>query len=329
MAGEIPLVESALHEKNPALKEVYEGMFRGKLPAPCDYIPRTTVDSFGPKSLHLTHTDTPTTRNLNAAAGSYRAKWSDRTETIKVIQDALKIDIEQTEVAYMSGQDPLDLNLRQYGTDLKALENELVLRGDPDTDDTKPAGLFYRFDNDATLLSQAVDGNSLDIDANDANRFAFLELLDESHELCGGGQPDIMAMNRQTWRKFRAALRQLRVLDTTQDQFDRQVQTYNGVKFCNPGLKPADQLSSAASGQIIPVDDLTGVYGDASTTPIFNISTTGKEGFRIIQVHGLKTERIGRNPANTTEVVLDMRSTLGIFLPTIFCVSLLDGLDVV
>ncbi len=329
MVGEIPLIESALHEKNPALKEVYEGMFKGRLPSHSEYIPRTTVDTFGPKSLHLTLTDRPTTRNLNAPAGSYRAKWSDRSETIKVIQDSLKIDIEQTEVSYMSGQDPIDLNLRQYGRDLLALENELILTGDPSADDTVPAGLQFRFNNDATLIGQAVDANNLDIDASDANRFSFLEFLDESHELCGGGVVDIMCMNRQTWRKFRAALRVLRILDNHQDQFDRMVNTYNGAMFCNPGLRPENQLSAAPAGQIIPVDTTTSVFGDANTTPIYNISHKGKEGLRVLQVHGLKTDRLGRNPENVTEVVVDMRSTLGLFLPTKFCVSLLDGLNVI
>ncbi len=329
MVGEIPLIESALHEKNPALKEVYEGMFRGRLPSPIEYIPRTTVDTFGPKSLHLTLTDRPTTRNLNAAAGSYRAKWSDRSETIKVIQDALKIDIEQTEVSYMSGQDPIDLNLRQYGKDLLALENELLLTGNPSADDTVPAGLLYRFNNDATLIGQGVDAEDLDIDADDASRFQFLEDLDESHELCGGGKVDQMCMNRQTWRKFRAALRVLRILDNHQDQFDRMVQTYNGAMFCNPGQVPQGQLTSAESQQIIPSDTLTSIFGDANTTPIFNISHTGKEGLRVLQVHGLKTDRLGRNPENVTEVVVDMRSTFGLFLPTKFCVSLLDGLNVI
>lgn len=329
MVGQIPLIESALHEKNPALKEVYEGMFRGRLPAPAEYIPRVTVDTFGPKSLHLTHTDRPTTRNLNAAAGSYRAKWSDRSETIKVIQDSLKIDIEQTEVSYMSGQDPIDLNLRQYGRDLLALENELLLTGNPLADDTVPAGLLFRFNNDATLITQAVDAGNLDIDGSDTNRFSFLEKLDESHELCGGGQVDIMCMNRQTWRKFRAALRVLKILDTTQDQFDRQVMSYNGAMFCNPGMKPEYQLTSAAAGQIIPSDTTTSIFGDASTTPIFNISHKGKEGLKTLQVHGLKTDRLGRNPENVTEIVVDMRSTYGIFLPTKYCVSLLDGLNVI
>jgi len=329
MVGEIPLIESALHEKNPALKEVFEGMFKGRLPSHSEYIPRTTVDTFGPKSLHLTLTDRPTTRNLNAAAGSYRAKWSDRSETIKVIQDSLKIDIEQTEVSYMSGQDPIDLNLRQYGRDLLALENELILTGDPTADDTVPSGLQFRFNNDATLIGQAVDAGDLDIDADDTSRFAFLEFLDESHELCGGGVVDIMCMNRQTWRKFRAALRVLRILDNHQDQFDRMVNTYNGAMFCNPGLRPENQLSAAPAGQIIPVDTTTSVFGDANTTPIYNISHKGKEGLRVLQVHGLKTDRLGRNPENVTEVVVDMRSTLGLFLPTKFCVSLLDGLNVI
>lgn len=327
MAGSFPLVETAIHEKNPVLKKVYEGRFMGKLPRPTDFIPRETVPNFAPKSLHLTHTDRPTFRNLNAAAGSYRVKYADREQTVKIIQDTIVIDVEQTEVEYL--RDPVDLQLTEYGKALGSLENDILFNGNPGDDDTVPAGLFYRFANDALLLGQAVDANALAVNTNDATRASFLLLLDEAIELAGGGAPDLMAMNRQTWRIFRASLRNSKLLDTTRDQFDRMIYEYGGVKFVNPGLKPENELSAAESGQILRADQTTSLFDDASTSQIFIINTKGDEGLRLLQVHGLKEERLGQNPNNPTEVVNDVRSTMGIFLPSTFCVSILDGLDIV
>lgn len=327
MAGQFPLWETALHEKNPVLKKVYEGFFKGRLPTPTDFIPRETVDSFGPRSLHLTSTDTPTTRNLNGAAGAYRVKYADRNETVKIIQDALKIDVEQTEVSYV--RDPIDLQLTQYGRDLSAHENDLLINGNPDTDDTQPAGLLYRFNNDAAMLGQGVDAANLVPNTNDATRDSFLLLLDEASELCGGGSPDLMVMNRQSWRIFRACLRNRKFLDQNRDQFDRMIQSYNGAKFVNPGKTAATQLSAAAAGQIMLADGTTSIFGTASMSQIIFLATEGDDGIRILQVHGLKTQKVGINPNNTTELVQDMRSTFGLMLPSQFCASILDGINMV
>lgn len=326
MAGVFPLYETALLEKNPVLNKIYEGYFQTQRPTPTEYIPRETVSTFEPKTLHMTNTDTPTTRNLNASAGAFRVKFGDRHETVKIIQDSIVIDIEQTEVEYM--RDPVDENLRAYGSLLSALENDLLINGDPGADDTQPAGLLYRFNNDATLLGQVVNAANTAPNTNDTTRDSFLLYLDEAVELCGGGSPDLMIMNRQSWRIFRAALRNRKLLDQNRDQFDRLIVEYQGAKVVNPGLKPANMLSSAATGQIMLADGTTSVFGTASRSQIIFAKTKGDSGLRILQTHGLKTKKLGQNPNNVTEMVADARSTIGFFLPP-FCVSMVDELDMV
>lgn len=326
MAGTISLLDVAVTETNPVKKTIYKGMFENRLPSLVEFLPIDNTPNFSPRTLHLTSPGTPTTRNLNAAAGSYTARWSDRQETVKIIHDKIVIDVELLEVDDYVG-DPVEMRLSQYGVDLKALYNQLVVTGNPDTDDTQPAGLLYRFNNDATLTGQAVNASNLDVDANDANRLSWLDYIDQAIDLVGG-KADLIGVNRQTYLKFRSALRALKLLDTTRDQFDREVMTYSGGKVVTPGQKPANQLSAATSGQIIPDDGTTSVFGTASTTPMLFINTAGEEGFRLLQKHGLKTKRIGVNPNSPDEYVVDARSTLGLFVPSKFCVSLLDGLNI-
>jgi len=318
---------SALAEKEVD-KTIYKGFFEGMLPTPIDSIPIKNRKGFTYKTLRLTRTGRPTTRKIGGAAGNYKAGFGDESETISVIQDKITFDVELPEASdYIT--DPFDIQLIQWGDDLHRLMNELFAIGGLSGNDTEPFGIAYQLKRNAKFAGQGVDAGGLDIDASDDNRHAWLDFINEARRRCAGGAVDIMGMNAQTYLKFESALRRLRLLDTTKDQFGRDIRTYMGAKFMDWGMKPENALGAESTGQIIGDDTQTSIFGDANTTPIYFIHTGGDvQGAKIAQVHGLKTKNLGQNTADPSEIVYDARSTQGNHFPVRYTISSVEGLTV-
>lgn len=324
-ASELTLLDIAATIKTPIESTVMLSMFIGRLPSPIDFVPTKTVSSLSMQTVRVTETDSPTTRHLGGSAGGYKAKVSDQTETLKIIQDKVTLDVVYLSVKNYI-EDPIELQFRIYGKVLKADLNNLFIAGNPGTDPTEPAGLDYRLRNDATFLDMSVNANGLDVDANDANRNTWLDNIDEAITLCGGGNPQVLITNRQGWLKLRSALRHLKILDTTKDQHDREIMQLYSTKILNAGQTAPNVLTPAASGQIIGNDTATSIFGTASTTPMYFLETTGLEGVKLLQLHNLKSERLGVNPNDPAEYVVSMLYPLGFSVPQKFAISSIQGL---
>ena len=323
----VNMLDVAAIEQKPLKKAIIMAMFKGVLPSPMDFLPLGNANALSQQVSRLSDAGAPSTRNINEAVAAYNAKFTTGTETLKIIENKIQIDKVLLDVkTYI--QDPLTLQIKTYSAVVRNTVNDLLINGDPGSDPTQPAGLFQRLASDALFVDQGVDAGALDVDNNDANRLSWLNYIDEAIELCGGGKPDICIVNRQTWRAFRAAQRTLKTLDTTRDQFDRVIMQYGGVKFLNAGQKPANILDSSAAGQVIGDDAQTDIFGNASSTPMYFLSLEASEGVRLLQLHPLRVTRVGLNPADPGQFIVDVTWPIGFLIPQKFALSSVQGLDI-
>lgn len=323
----ITLLDAASLSQKPLQKAILMAMFQSQLPSPVEQLNVKGVSSLGARTVRLTDGGSPSTRNIGDAVAAYQAKFSDREETLKIIENKVTIDKVLLEIKdYI--QDPLALQMKTYALVVKNTINDLLINGDPTVDPTQPAGLHFRLNNDAIFSGQSVNAAGLNVDASDANRLQWLDYIDETITLCNGGNPQVVVVNRQTWIKFRSALRALKLLDTTRDQFDRVIMQYGDTKIINAGQKPANILTPAASGQVIGDDTQTSIFGTASTTPMYFLQTSGEDAIELLQLHPLRVTKVGLDTTNPGQYVVDVTWPVGFSLPQRFCVASLQGLDI-
>lgn len=323
----LTMLDLAAIEQRPLKKAVMISMFESQLPSPMEQLPVEGAQGLSQTVIRLTDAGLPTTRNLGEAVAQYKAVFADRQETLKIIENKVTLDKVYLDIkTYV--QDPLALQMKVYSQVVKNKINDLFINGDPTTDVSDPAGIYFRLNNDPTFNGQSIDAASLDVDASDANRNAWLNYIDEAMTLCGGGDPDIVVVNRQTWVALRAALRTLKLFDTTRDQYDREIMTYGRVKIIQAGQKPANVLDATAAGQVIGNDTQTSVHGRTTTTPMYFFQTKGEDGVKLLQLHALRMTRIGIDPGDPGQYVLDFTWPIGFCFPQQFCVSSVQGLDI-
>jgi hypothetical protein len=101
---------------------------------------------------------------------------------------------------------------------------------------------------------------------SDAQSYNFLNKLDELIYSIKGHNPDFLLMNMKTLLCVRSLLRQLKLLDTTKDMFDRSVDTYAGARLIDIGVK-ADQSTEI----ITNTEDPDGLYTSNVSTSIYAV----------------------------------------------------------
>lgn len=325
MADALTMVDLAVMEQRPLRKGFLMSMFKGRLPSPMDRLPVQAAKSLSQEILRMTDPGTANFRNLGASVSSYKATFANGIEVLKVIEDKVTLDKIYLEIDTFV-QDPIAAQIRAYGDVVRALVNDMFINGDPGADETVPAGLRYRLQNDAMFLNQSIDAEGLDVDLNSTNMHKWLDFIDELITLVGGGRPDILIMNRQEWIRFRSVLRREKLLTTSKDSFDRVVSEYDGIPFINAGQKPAGLLTSAASQQVIPNNTQTSIYNTANTTPLYALKLGDEEGASLLQLHPLRTKKLGINTNNPAEYVIDFTWPVGFLIPQKFALGSIQGL---
>lgn len=320
----LTLLDMAALEQKPLKKAVLFSMFQSQLPSPMEQLPIENATSLGQKTVRITDFGSPTTRNLGDAVSAYKATFSDREETLKIIENKITLDKIYLDIKSFI-QDPLSLQMKAYSLVVKNTVNNLLINGDPGTDPTQPAGLFYRLQNDATFSGQAVNHAGAAINDTDTHRLAFLNNFDNAVTLCGGGDPDIAIVNRQTWISFRGMLRALKLLDVTRDQFDRMIMTYGRIQIINAGQKPANVLDPTAAGQVLLDNGYTDFFGNATSSILYLLQTKGEDSIKLLQLFPLRMQKIGIDPSDPGQYVVDLTWPVGFALPQRFCVSALSG----
>lgn len=123
--------------------------------------------------------------------------------------------------------------------------NDKFINGDPGTDPEEYKGIAERVDdvNAEGYTDQYVDlADTTDygILRTSAARFDFLDKLNELIYAIKGHNPDFLFMNKKMLLALRSLLLREKLLDTTQDMFNRKVDVYLGARLIDIGVK-ADQ----------------------------------------------------------------------------------------
>lgn len=121
--------------------------------------------------------------------------------------------------------------------------NDTFINGDPTSDPLEFKGLEKRIDDIAAegYSGQLINHNEADIITTDATHMhAFIDALDKLIYAIDGHQPEYLLMNSHMLMMVRSVLRRQGLLSTTQDMFDRRVDTYQGARLVDIGVK-ADQ----------------------------------------------------------------------------------------
>lgn len=319
-------LDLAVLEKDALKKGVMLAMFKSALPSPMDFLPVENAQSLTQQVIRMTDPGTPSTRNLNDTVTAYQAQFTRGAETLKIIENKVVIDPTFLDIkTYV--QDPITTQIKAYAKVVRTTINDLLINGDPGSDVTQPAGFDYRLRNDADFNGQNIDGNNLDVDGSDANRLTWLDNIDEAIQQANSIANQIV-VNKQTHLKLRSALRALKILDTTRDQFDRKIFTYGDSKIIDAGQKPAGVITGLAADQVIPDDTTTSIAGTASTTPMYFVNTVDEEAVKLLQLHPFKVTKLGINPNAPNENVTDIKWVIGFLVPQKFSIAGLDGLNI-
>lgn len=148
--------------------------------------------------------------------------------------------------------------------------NDKFINGNPESDPEEFKGMLERVND---IYDEGYTGQKvacIDSTANkgflydDTAGHKFLNNFDKAIYAIKGHNPDFMFMNSKSLLAIRALLRRLKLLDNTKDMFDRVVDTYQGVKMVDIGVK-ADQsteiiLNTETAAGVATGDDLTSIY---------------------------------------------------------------------
>ena len=173
--------------------------------------------------------------------------------------------------------------------------NDVFMNGDPaqiPTEEPKGhefKGLRLRVED---LVSKGYTGQRIaheeDVD-DEAKRYAFVDKLDELIYSVAGHQPDALLMSKKTLLGVRSILRRLKLLDTTQDMFDRRVDVYQGARMYDMGVK-ADQSTQV----ILDTEHATDAKADgADRSSIYAVKFGVGDMLWGIQEYPIEVEDLG------------------------------------
>jgi hypothetical protein len=217
-----------------------------------DRIPYETTGNLQVPVTYLSGIPTVPLRHINETATQVQASFGQLVETLHIFDT--DIDIDPVLAANKNQIQPIEVVQTQ--AIVKALGyrvNDLLINGDPTVDAREPMGLKYRLTNDVRFNGQTVnagnDASTVTIGvgpaAADANFLQLLNKLDELFYLLEFRKGTVLIVNRQVVLTIWAGLRKLKLLDTTRDQFDREIAVYRGVPIIDIGFKP----TAAITGQ--------------------------------------------------------------------------------
>ncbi len=227
-----------------------------------------------------------------AATRAVNASWVESTGTFETRSVGLKIYGGEAHVDRFIQQtmgNAGDHIAIQTGLKVKAVVKKIhsdLVNGDSATDPNGMDGIKKRMASGQVLPASAT---SLDINADDASRNAFLDRLDEMLALVVGGV-DVLLMNATMLRKFRSVARRMGFIESGVDGFGRVVDRYNGILLADIG-KNADGTeiitNTEPSGDATPVNNTTSIYAVGY----------GEDRLAGLTNGGIDAYRIGGGPA--------------------------------
>lgn len=186
--------------------------------------------------------------------------------------------------------------------------NDILINGDHVTDANAPEGLNKRIVSYLPTRQSISIGTAFDVTASAANEHKLIDYLHDAIDLAGlrkapmvkvkrgDKQPaktGALLMNRAMYLGVGKVLRRLALLQTTQDSYGREFDSFDGVPMIDVGLKD-DQVTEI----------ITNTYGASSNeTRVFAVRFGSDDGFTGIQLNtpaAYDPIKAGEGAGNTT-----------------------------
>lgn len=268
----ITLLDELALEKDPLRKGIIQSLVEQVMLQ--DRIPWESAEALHTNVTYLAGIPTVPLRHINETPTSVQANWGQLTETLQILDTDIDID-----PVLMNNKNQIQkIDVAQVNAIMKSIGyrmNDLFINADPMNNAREPKGMKTRLRDDTRFKGQTVnataDANELDLTiatGTDAERLAFLDKLDELMYLLEDHCSAFIS-NRQARLRFWSILRTLKLLDTTKDQFEREITIYRGVPLLDAGYKPSAAVdgtpdpNGSDTNQIIGNDaDNYGAGGD-------------------------------------------------------------------
>ena len=230
-------------------------------------IPFNTTGALSVPIVYISGVPTATLRFLNETVTTQKAQFAQLVENLSIIDEDIDID----PVLLDNKNQVQNVQVAQTEAVVQAIAyriNDLAIDGNPVTDAREPSGLRYRLAKDNRFNGQTVNAtaNATKLSAvvgtaTDANLRSWLNKMDVLHKRCDN-KTSLFLMNEQAELAFWALLRQLKLLDTTKDQFDRDVSMYRGVPFIDMGYKAVGAVTGSPAATDSQGDQVIGNDSD-------------------------------------------------------------------
>lgn len=225
------------------------------------------------ESMHMTMTrltDIPRIplRLINEVPSGVQVHHTQSQETLYIMDTDIDID----PVLMMAKNRVMALDVAQVrgaSAGVGYQINDLFINGDPASDPRNPQGLKARLRDDVRFAGGTVNASSdttkvdFSPDATDANSLVALYALDKLHAFVMRGQTSAFISNQQFVLNMWASLRKLKMLDTTRDQFDREINMYHNVPILDIGYTPEAAVSGTPDATTVESNQIIGFDADS------------------------------------------------------------------
>lgn len=203
-------------------------------------------------------------RAVNAGYVESTGTVNQKTESLYILGGDADVDtfVQKTR-SNLNDQRAVQTRLKVKSAVATFQEN--FINGDNGTNPEEFDGLLQRLTGDAIIEAGGAGNNGLPIvGANDTDRHAFMDALDEAIAYVAGGA-DALYMNKTIRAKLASAARRLGFWDRQRDEFGKVVEFYNGI----PMLDIGDDVSG---NPIITVTETQGISTDSSSIYVVKFS---------------------------------------------------------
>lgn len=285
LTGPITLSQVAKLQKNPLFKGVIQNLIRES--KVLDYLSFQNVDSLEVVAVRWIKLPETKFRQINAG---YEKVSGDVDQVYESVY-AFGADIQMDRVWDKVGnyiKDPRQENIEMITKSAAHKFKNYLINGDHAIDPDGFEGLKKRIANMSSRQSVTLGGGSATAFppiASVTNAQTFISAWEEAWYKANSGDVQMILMNESMYWGFARVLRYAGlsggVLDTTTDQFDREVTTYKGIPFIDMGWK-IDQVT-----EVIPNNEVADDDGTDSTSVYF-VPTNMEQGIQGIQLDNLE-----------------------------------------
>ena len=206
-------------------------------------MPWDTIGTLSQRSTRWKTLPAVTFRKINGAFSADIGRYEQIEETVTSLGVDIDVDV-MLDRDQAATADPRSTQSEMAVASMAYTFNDTFINGDQAADPDVFNGLKKRVANlpAAQTITAAADG--LDVNASDANRHKFLDLIEQAiYELEGAS--NLIIGNGTSFRALGSVTRRLGLLDTTKDQFGRQIRRFGegGPRMVDIGTK-ADQTTA-------------------------------------------------------------------------------------